>query len=121
MCAAKRLPAWKPQPSIKVPERERRSRIRVANNKGARSRATDYSWGRWMGHILFPLTPALSPRGGGESCAVFGAMAATEFANPVVRKIRPWWRLFPLPRGRGQGEGKRRFDRHRLSQGLLII
>jgi hypothetical protein len=65
-----------------------------------------------MGYIFFPLTPALSlgereigpPSLGHTRCGICEAS---------IRKTRTWRRLFPLPEGEGQGEGKRQFESHR--------
>jgi hypothetical protein len=51
-----------------------------------------YSSDRWMGYILFPLTPAPprpSPLGRGRIVRRLSAIPATEFAKPVCAKHTP--------------------------------
>jgi len=61
-----------------------------------------------MGHIFFPLTPALSP-GERENSPLSSGHARDGVCQSSVRKTRA---RSPCPVG---GQGKRRFDRHRLS------
>ena len=67
-----------------------------------------------MGYIYFPLTPALS-LGERENRALALGHTRGGFCQASVGTIRGWRRLFPLPKGEGQGEGKRWFDSHRVS------
>src|SRR6266568_6743432 len=73
-----------------------------------------------MGYIFFPLTPTLSP-GERENRLPSLGHIRDGVCQASVLKTRAWRRLSPLPEGEGQGEGKRRFDTHRVSpiQGAL--
>ncbi len=68
----------------------------------------------WMGYIFLPLTPALS-LGERENGPPSLGHIRGGVGQASMSRTRAWRRLFPLPEGEGQGEGKRQFDSRRVS------